>query len=389
MRSKYSKLGLKLVSLEDNHSRTPKKPSMVEENKNDREDDPINLLLEQALTRQRDEMMENFSHILQRLLIEIGTYSSSIHFGGTLPFKVQVNFDIPIFEGQIDAKALDKWLNLLEGYFSVHKFFDKEKITFTLLKALPHVKHWWETYWEQSSTEESEIYGVDPTWDFFVDVVKEQYYPVGNYEDQYMRWTTLRQERGQVVLEFTNTFHTLRTKLGIKDSERHLVLKYHGALHRYIQTEMDFLDISSLGVAYQYAVKIKQKFKHQNKRDFGSEICNNQSMTKTSLTNSLLKTSPRHRKRRVTGRQRRTLENGVISTKAPGTTPMNVAQNSHWWLRSKTRSRTLIQNLILKILVKDISLTQTPLLLSQPQQFNQKNQLILKRGSTFFIHRCG
>jgi hypothetical protein len=30
------------------------------------------------------------------------------------------------------------------------------------------------------------------------------------------------------------------------------------------------------------------------------------------------------------GRQRRTLENGVISTKAPPTTRMNVAQNSHW-----------------------------------------------------------
>jgi hypothetical protein len=36
----------------------------------------------------------------------------------------------------------------------------------------------------------------------------------------------------------------------------------------------------------------------------------------------------------------------VISTKSPGTTPMNVAQKSHWWSRSKTRSRTLIQNLI-------------------------------------------
>jgi hypothetical protein len=105
--------------------------------------------------------------------------------------------------------ALDKWLNLLEGYFSVHNFFDREKITFALLKALPHVKHWWETYWDKSSTEESGIYGVEPTWDFFVDVVKEQYYPVGNYEDQYMRWTTLWQERGQVVTEFTNTFHTL------------------------------------------------------------------------------------------------------------------------------------------------------------------------------------
>jgi hypothetical protein len=243
---------------------------MAEEKKIDGADDPISLLLEQALTRQRDEMMENFSHILQRLPIASGSSSSSDHFGGTSPFKVQVNFDIPVFEGQIDADTLDKWLNLLEGYFSVHNFSDKEKITFALLKALPHVKHWWETYWEQSSTEESGIYGAEPTWDFFVDAVKEQYYPVGNYEEQYMRWTTLRQERGQAVPEFTNTFHTLRTKLGIKDSERHLVLKYRGALHRYIQTEMDFLDISSLGAAYRYAVKIEQKFKHQNKREFGS-----------------------------------------------------------------------------------------------------------------------
>jgi hypothetical protein len=218
-RSEYSKLGLELVSLEENHSRMPKKPSMVAEKKNDGAKDSINLLLEQALARQRDEMMENFSHILQRLSIATCTSSSSDHFGGTSPFKVQVNFDIPIFEGQIDADALEKWLNLLEGYFSVHNFSDREKITFALLKALPHVKHWWETYWEKSSTEESGIYGVEPTWDFFVDAVKEQYYPVDNYEDQYMRWTTLRQEKSQTVSEFTNTFHTLRTKLGIKDSE--------------------------------------------------------------------------------------------------------------------------------------------------------------------------
>jgi hypothetical protein len=141
-RSVYRKLGLDLVSLEDNHSRMPTKPSMVEENKNGGEKDSINLLLEQALVRQRDEMMENFSHILQCLPIAALASSSSDHFGGTTPFKVQVSFDIPIFEGQIDTDALDKWLNPLEGYFSIHNFSDRENITFTLLKALPHVKHW-------------------------------------------------------------------------------------------------------------------------------------------------------------------------------------------------------------------------------------------------------
>ena len=47
-----------------------------------------------------------------------------------------------------------------------------------------------------------------------------------------------------------------------------MVLKYCGALHRYIQTEMEFLDISSLGTAYRYFVKIEQKIK-QKTRQFG------------------------------------------------------------------------------------------------------------------------
>jgi hypothetical protein len=33
---------------------------------------------------------------------------------------------------------------------------------------------------------------------------------------------------------------------------------------------MDFLNISSLGDAYRYAIKIEQKFRHQNKGEFGS-----------------------------------------------------------------------------------------------------------------------
>jgi hypothetical protein len=191
-RSQYIQLGLKFVSLEGKDSRTPKKPLMVAEKKDGGVEYSINLLLEQAIAWQRDEMMETFVHVLQLLSIATGASSSSHHFGGTSMFNLQVNFDIRIFEGQIDADALEKWLNILEGYFFVQKIFDMENITFTLLKDLPHVKHWWETYWEQSSTKESRIYGVETTWYFFVNAVKEQYHPVDNYEDQYMKWTTLQ-----------------------------------------------------------------------------------------------------------------------------------------------------------------------------------------------------
>ena len=99
----------------------------------------------------------------------------SNQFRDSTHFKVQFNFDIPLFEGQIDADAPDNCLNFLEGYFFVHNFFDREKITFSLLKAFPHVQNWSGTHWEKKSSDESGMFETNPTWASFVDVIKEQY----------------------------------------------------------------------------------------------------------------------------------------------------------------------------------------------------------------------
>ena len=86
----------------------------------------------------------------------------------------KVNFDIPLFEGNIDADALDNWLNVLEVYFFVHNFFNREKITFVLLKAAPHVQNWWGTYCEQNSTDEYGMFETNPTLASFIDADREQ-----------------------------------------------------------------------------------------------------------------------------------------------------------------------------------------------------------------------
>jgi hypothetical protein len=135
-RSEYKALGLERVSIRDRSSHMPKRPLMVGEKKYFRIGYHLKLLIEESLMTQRNEMMDSFAQILQRL--PTGNTSSSN--GGVAPFKVQINFDIPIFEGHIDTDVVDKWLNLIEGYFSVHNFWNREKITFALLKAIPHVK---------------------------------------------------------------------------------------------------------------------------------------------------------------------------------------------------------------------------------------------------------
>ena len=72
---------------------------MVEENRYDVIGDPIKMLLEESLTLQRNDIMDNFDQILQWRPIVAEAPLTSNHFGGAFPLKVQVNFDIPLFEG--------------------------------------------------------------------------------------------------------------------------------------------------------------------------------------------------------------------------------------------------------------------------------------------------
>jgi hypothetical protein len=74
---------------------------------NEGEKYPIKLFLAESLAQQRNEMLENFSQMLQRLPIMTGVSSSSSNFGYANPFKVPFNFDFTIFEGYIDADALE------------------------------------------------------------------------------------------------------------------------------------------------------------------------------------------------------------------------------------------------------------------------------------------
>jgi hypothetical protein len=67
----------------------------------------------------------------------IETPSTRNHFGGETPFKVQVNFEIPLFEGNIDVDALEKWLNLLEGYYFVQKFWTLKRSPLHSLNPFP------------------------------------------------------------------------------------------------------------------------------------------------------------------------------------------------------------------------------------------------------------
>jgi hypothetical protein len=78
---------------------------------------------------------------------------------------------------------LEKWLNLLEGYYSVQKNSNIENITFSLLKSIPCVKDWCKCNWKRHKKHESTKFGIGPIWEAFFESFKEEFYPISNYDD--------------------------------------------------------------------------------------------------------------------------------------------------------------------------------------------------------------
>jgi hypothetical protein len=61
----------------------------------------------------------------------------------------------------------------------------------------------------------------------FVDALKEEFYPVGNYDDQVHEMDNFASGERPDGVRVHQYLPYLALKLGIRDSEWHLVLKYH------------------------------------------------------------------------------------------------------------------------------------------------------------------
>ena len=82
----YKELGLDLVEPLQDQPHKPRQALMREEKKDEEVGDPIKILLEEALKKQRNAMMNNFAQILQ-LLPTGGASASSSHSASNNYFR--------------------------------------------------------------------------------------------------------------------------------------------------------------------------------------------------------------------------------------------------------------------------------------------------------------
>jgi hypothetical protein len=237
--------------------------------------------------------------------------------------------------------VVDKWLNLLEGYFFVHNFFDRENITFALLKVVPHVKDWWETFCEKKEIEGSTLFAIAPTWGSFRDAIKEQYYLLEvmttciQYGPHCGRKETKQCQSSPMssipcapswVSNIMSDIWCSSTTTVCIDTSRQ---KWNfWTSHPWVRS----IDMSS------------KSSRSLNKRcnSLGLRTPHSRSRARAAPTHrtknrknmgNLRTTSPSRKQRRTMERQRRMSGSGATSIRAPRITLLIVSQINHLWLR--------------------------------------------------------
>jgi len=177
--------------------------------------------------------------------------SSSVHQPhkskntGKSPFlKLDVKFELPMFNGEVNAEKLDNWIRQLEVYLRIQNLQDDDtKIQLASLRMEGATLVWWEA----KTKEEIKKHGkIILSWTDFITAIKQKFYPLVHMQKAIMNWKNFRQLKGQNVQEYTQEFRRRALLLGVDLQSQDTFLKYIGGLHSYLKHTILMFNPTSL-----------------------------------------------------------------------------------------------------------------------------------------------
>jgi hypothetical protein len=147
--------------------------------------------------------------------------------------KLDIKFELPIYNGEVNAEKLDNWIRQIEVYSRIQKIQDDEtKIQLASLRLDGSALIWWESKTQEEIKKNGKIL---LSWNDFIIAIKKQFYPLAYKQKATMEWQNFRQAKGQNVQSFTQEFRRRALVLGVDLSSQETLLKYIGALHSYLR----------------------------------------------------------------------------------------------------------------------------------------------------------
>ena len=140
--------------------------------------------------------------------------------------NLDIKFELPIYNGELNVENLDNWIYQIEVYCSNQKLIKasiKVQLDSLRLGGTALIRQ------ERRSKEDlATKRKIIPSWYEFTSTLKKQFYPLGYMQQAMMDWQNLRQGKGQSVQEYTQEFGKRALVLGIPLYTQETLLKYIG-----------------------------------------------------------------------------------------------------------------------------------------------------------------
>jgi len=103
--------------------------------------------------------------------------------------KLDVKFDLPIYDGELNAEKLYNWIRQIDVYCRVQNInLDKSKIQLASLCLGSTALVWWES----RTQADTKIHGKTISiWSNFVYAIRKHFYPLAYMQQAMMSWQTL------------------------------------------------------------------------------------------------------------------------------------------------------------------------------------------------------
>jgi hypothetical protein len=118
--------------------------------------------------------------------------------------NLDIKFELPIYNGEVNAEKLDNWIRQIEVYCRIQKIQDDEtKIQLASLRLDSATLIWWESKTQEDMKKHGKIL---TSWNDFIVAIKRQFYPLAYMQKATMDWQNFRQAKGHNVQRFTQEF---------------------------------------------------------------------------------------------------------------------------------------------------------------------------------------
>jgi hypothetical protein len=103
--------------------------------------------------------------------------------------RLDVKFEFPIYDGEVNAEKLDNWIKQMEVYCSVQQIKDEAtQIKLVSLRLAGTTLIWWQSKLQNGTKQVGNAF---PSWKSFISALRKQLYPLGYKEKELIEWKSL------------------------------------------------------------------------------------------------------------------------------------------------------------------------------------------------------